>query len=178
MDSAQFIRRRSVFIAWVIVPLALAALTTISAHSFMERQQITLVQKRTLQRVIPDMILALEEFHDFIAPHIIPIDAITSIEDASITLLSAAAEQAGFTLTSMGLAQTPVDKAQGIVRIDIHIKGEGTGHNLISFLQGIKAKDRFIYETQVSISTAGRNTPLYKLEATLSKIYIELPGGS
>ncbi len=172
MDSAQFIRKRTVFAAWVIVPLGLAALMNLGARSFMERQQLSFHQKQAMERLIPDMRLAAGEFDTFISAYEIASTG-TSIEDANIKRVNDSAEATDLVITSINLTQDAADKTPGYIRINMHIKGIGSAFDIASFLKNIHTGDAAIYQKEVRLSRAGLNEALFEVEVVLSKIYID-----
>ena len=178
MDSSRFIRRRSVFAAWILIPLALIALVDMASRNVQERLRITFDQQQTLDRLIPQMAEAAEQFDVFIAPYISAKGKLTSVENVSIDLINQSAGSASVTITSINLSQDPVDKKTGTHRINIHIKGEGTAQSLAAFIKNIKINDPFIHEDQVLISRVRRHESRFLLETTLYKIYIERTGGA
>lgn len=168
MDSAQFIRKRGVFIAWLMVPLVAALLVNRAAHSFAERQSIRHTQLKKLEQITPKMVIATSDFNALTAPYKLQ----PAVGDVNIALLNDAAEQCGFTLTSINLSQKADEENPGTVRIDMSLKGEGSARNLAAFLRELKIRDPFIYESQILISSAVSDTSVFKIEAVLSKLYI------
>ena len=174
MDSALFIRKRSILAAWLIVPPVLTVLLFVAARSIAIRQRVAIDQDRVLAKVIPEMETSTEEFGAFVEPYrITPKDGI-SVEDSVIKLINSAAESAGFSVTSINLEQNPVSPET--FRITMHIKGEGSAKDLVSFLNDVKKQDGLVYEDRISIAPAGTGGSRVQVEAVLSRIYIESSG--
>lgn len=173
MDTACFLRKRSVLALWLIAPLALIAGTIMISRSMLENAQITYMQNKALDRLIPELNAALAEFDTFSANYRIGPAAALSEERYSATL-NAAAEHIDFTVTAINLTQDPPDKTPaGITRINILIKGTGSGNGISAFLNNIHVRDPFAYEKRVQIANTEGG---FALEAEFSKIQIEQKG--
>ena len=172
MDSAIFIRKHSVFIAWLIVPLVLIILTYYSTALFTTQQNTLLSQCQMLQKIIPKMTAAAISFNEETSPYALLPDKNTSIEDINIALFNDVAEQTGFSITSINLAQKTGEELPGIVQIEVNINGEGSSRELIAFIKEVKTRDPFIYENNVLIFNSGNQKQEMELEATFNKLYI------
>lgn len=177
MDTAPFIRRRSVMALWIIVPLALIAVVFTVSKSVLNQEQIAYVQSKALARVIPEMTAGLASFEQFAADYRVAPDAASSLEIRHIASLNAAAEYADFTINAISVVQDPPDKTPaGIIRINIQIKGTGSGSGISAFLNNIHAKDRLIYEKRISTVPDHTAGGAFLLDAELCKIYIARKG--
>ncbi len=173
MDTACFLRKRSVLALWVITPLALIAGIIMISRSMLENAQITYMQSKALEHLIPELSSALTEFDKFAVNYRTGSTAALSEERYSATL-NAAAEHIDFTVTAINLVQDPPDKTPaGITRINILIKGTGSGNGISAFLNNLHVRDPFAYEKRVQIANTDGG---YALEAEFSKIQIEQKG--
>ncbi|MBC8206074.1 MAG: hypothetical protein ISR84_00060 [Kiritimatiellales bacterium] len=178
MDSARFIRNPGVLIAWLIIPPALALLVDRTAHGYVQRQEIRCAQFQTLERIIPNLVESDRDFIALTTPFQLQTAPGSSAEDANIALLNDAAEQSGFSITAINLNQIPIGKSPKTVRIDMSITGHGLTRAFAEFLREVKARDPFIYESQVVISRAATGYKDNDVAATLSKLYINTPENS
>lgn len=172
MDSAKFIRKRSVLIAWLAVPLLLAGLLDRFAYSFLERQRLSYVRNKTLERIIPKMARVAGDFDEFIRPYRKSSGSDLSSQDKTIELLNQAAATASLTLTSINLKEETPDLSPDCVRINFQIKGEGTPREIGAFLNKVKTEDPQIYESRIVAVHDSRNLGKFQLEAVLSKVHL------
>lgn len=176
MDSARFIRRRSVLALWVVTPLAIMAGMMVVSRSLLEREKIRLIQDRELARLVPAMEEALAGFDRFAADYRLDAGTKLPMEDRLIILFNAAAEEVNFTITAINLEQDPPDKVPpGILRIRLFVKGTGSGGGIAAFLNNVKARDRLFYEKRIQIMPApGGNSQAGGafLEAEFGRVYL------
>lgn len=173
MDTACFLRKRSVLTLWLIAPAALIAGTIMISRSMLENAQIMYMQCKALEHLIPELNAALTGFDTFAADYRTGPSAALSEERYSATLNSAA-EHIDFTVTAINLTQDPPDKTpEGTSRINVLIKGTGSGNGISAFLNNVHVRDPFAYEKRVQIATIDAG---FALEAEFSKIQIEQKG--
>lgn len=173
MDSAKFIRNKTVMSAWLVTPLLLAGILERSAHSYVERQRTTYLRNQTLKRIIPKMSEAEEDFERFIAPYKADKTTTTSVQDMMIQTINSAAKSAPLTVSSIKLQQDIIEKSPKTTRITIQITGEGTPREITAFLSNVKKTDPQIYETRISIIHNSWEISRCQLESELSRIYIQ-----
>ena len=178
MDSARFIRKPVVLVAWLIIPPALALLIDRTAHGYVQRQEIRYAQFQTLERIIPNLMESDRDFIALTAPLHLQTAPGSSAEDVNIALLNDAAEQSGFSITAINLKQTPIENSPEIIRIDMNIIGHGLTRAFAEFLREVKARDPFIYESQVVISPTTKGDKDNEVKTILSKLYIDTPENS
>lgn len=171
MDSARFIRKKSVLAAWLAVPPLLAVITEFGATGFYDYSQIAYMRAAMLEKLIPRMEAEARHFDEFIDDYRTDAADSASVEDAHLALCNAAAQLAEFTITSMSVKQEPADAAQGVSRLSISLKGSGTGRETANFLKHLKNKDPLIYEEQVRLMRSPDNRNELQLEAALGKVY-------
>lgn len=173
MDSARFIRNKTIMSAWLVTPLLLTAILDRAAFSYLERQKVSCIRNQALKKIIPEMTEAAENFNSFILPYQSDDNQTTSVQDNIIRQINNAAGRAPLTVTAIKLNQDLIAKDPRTVRIDMLVKGEGTPSEITAFLNHIKTTDPQIYETRISIIHTGWETSLFQLEADLSRIYIQ-----
>jgi hypothetical protein len=171
MDSAKFIRKRSVLAAWLAVPLLLAVITEFGSAGFLGYQQIAYMRVAMLEQLIPRMKAEARHFADFIADYQTGDTSSASVEDAHLALCNTAAQLAEFTITSISVTQETADAAQGVARIRINLKGFGSGREVANFFKQLKNKDPLIYEEQIRLARSAENMNELQLEAALGKVY-------
>jgi hypothetical protein len=173
MDSARFIRRRSVLALWVIAPLAVMAGILAVSRGLLEREKIGLIQDRELSMLIPAMEETLAGFDRFISDYRLDAGTKLSMEDRHIVLLNSAAEQINFTITAINLEQDPPDKTPpGTVRISLFVKGSGSDSGIAAFLNNVKTRDKLLYEKRVQITPALSDRESAFLEAEFGRVYL------
>ncbi|HPR82282.1 MAG TPA: hypothetical protein PLD51_00350 [Pontiellaceae bacterium] len=178
MDTACFLRKPSVLALWLIAPLALTAVAGLVSRSILEHARSTYAQSKALEHLIPELSKGLSEFALFAATYRIESDA-AQFEDRHIALLNAAAEHIDFNITAINITQDPPDKApEGTVRINILIKGTGSGNGIYAFLNNVHVRDPFAYEKRVQIMPDGTDSGGFALEAELSVIQIAQKGAA
>jgi hypothetical protein len=176
MDTACFLRKRSVLTLWLIAPLALTAGTIMISRSLLDHAQITYMQSKALERLIPELSAGLAEFDQFAANYQSGPEAGLS-EERHVATLNAAAEQIDFTVSAINLAQDPPGKTPaGTARINILIKGMGSAHGIGAFLNNIHARDPFAYEKKIQIMPDSTENGRFALEAEFCKIQIKPKG--
>jgi hypothetical protein len=170
MDSARFIRKKSVFALWIGTPLLLIFLVDISSHSFKERMQIRYSQFLTQKELIPEMETALERFDQFAADYQSTQGLGKTVETDTLALVTQAAEKARFGLMSINLTQKNVGNA-GVQKITLHVEGKGKGYELASFLNNIRIEDPLLHEEHLQLSLSGAQDKEFNLKLLLYKIY-------
>jgi hypothetical protein len=170
MDSARFMRKRSVLAAWLIVPALLALITELGSAGFRDYQKMAAQRSRMLEALVPQMNAENLRFEKFLADYQISADPGESVEDAFINLINATAEDAGCTVSSVKLVQEPVDGAPGMTRIRISLEATGTGRAVANFLKNIKNTDPRIYEERVLVMRSAEDADDLQIEADLGKI--------
>lgn len=176
MDSARFIRNRTLLIAWIATPLIMTALLDRGAHSYLCRQHLACVRNQTLAKVIPQMQHARNLFDSFIQPYRPENNPSISIHDQTLQQISKTARAIPLELSSVNLKQTPAPNSPGIVQINMQVKAMGTPREITEFLNRLKSDDPQIYESQVTIVRNHREDDRFQLEAELCKIYLQPKG--
>jgi hypothetical protein len=176
MDTACFLRKRSVLALWLVTPLALIAGTIMISRSMLQNAQIAYMQNKTLERLIPEMSSGLAEFDRFAVNYLINPEAALS-EERHVATLNAAAEHIDFTVTSINLVPDPPDKTpEGTIRVNLLVKGTGSGSGVSAFLNNIHARDPLVCEKRIQIMPDGTDVGGFALEAEFSKVYIKPKG--
>lgn len=170
MDSARFMRKRSVLAAWLAVPVLLALVTEFGAAGFREYQQMAAQRSRTLETLLPQMNAENRRFEKFLADYQVIATSGESVEDAFINLIRGAAGDAGCTVGSVELAQEPVKEAPGITRVRINLEATGSSRAVADFLKNIKNADPRIYEERVLLMRSAEDAAELQIEADLGKI--------
>ena len=170
MDSARFMRKRSVLAAWLAVPALLALVTEFGTAGFREYQQTAAQRSRTLEALLPKMSAENSRFEKFLAEYQIHAAPGESVEDAFINLINGAAGDAGCTVGSVKLAQEPVKEAPGVTRIRISLEATGPSRAVANFLKNIKNADPRIYEERVLLTRSAEDAAELQIEADLGKI--------
>ena len=179
MDAAPFIRKRSVLALWIFFPLAFIVGTVMISKSVLEQARLDYTQSKALESVIPEMSAGLVAFEKFASDYRIETNAEMSLETRHIAALNAAAENADFTINAINFAQDlPEKNPPGTTRINIQIKGSGSGNGIIAFLNNIHARDRSIYEKRILTMPGQTGNGEFSLEAEFGKIYTSWKGAS
>jgi hypothetical protein len=174
MNSARFIRRRSILALWIITPIAVITVVMVTSGGVLEHEKIRLMQDRELALLVPAMEGALAEFDRFKSDYRPGNGTRLSMEDRHIALFNSAAEDINFTVTAINLEQDPPDKTPpGIIRISLFVKGSGSNGGIAAFLNNVRAKDRFLYEKRIQITSGRAQADSALLEAEFGRIYIE-----
>lgn len=174
MDSALFLRRKSVLALWVVTPLAVILGIMAFSHGIMGNEQLLLMQNTALAAIIPDMEVSERRFEQFAGDYRMNIDRKLSMEDRHIILLNSAAEYVNFTITSINLEQAPPDKTPpGIIQISLFVRGSGPLSDIAAFLNNVKVLDRFLYEKKLEISPDASQPGGALLEAEFGRIYLD-----
>ena len=177
MDSARFIRKRSVLAAWLAVPLLLAVITEFGATGFLEHKRISYMRATMLEQLIPRMVAESCHFAEFISDYETDAADNPSVEDAHLALCNTAAQRAGFTITSLSVTQESMDQALGVARLRINVKGFGAGREVANFFKHLKNKDPLVYEEEVRLMRSSEDLHELQLEASLGKVYTERRNG-
>jgi len=176
MDSTVFIRSRMVLAIWVIFPMLAALAVGLGSRAFFDAQQASYLRRQSRDHFIPEMLLEGERFSQFMKGYVINTSDSSSIEDATIELLNAAADTAQFKITSINLTQAR-DANPGTVKVAVSVEGIGSCRSIAAFLQNIKTQDPLIYEEQLQLTRSVDGAELLKAETQLGRIYIENTGG-
>jgi hypothetical protein len=176
MDSTVFIRSRRVLAFWLVLPLLAIAVTELGSRTFYNYQQISCLRNQSLNRLIPEMISENAQFDEFIKGYEVNTADSASIEDVYIKALEAAAEEAGFKITSIHLEQDR-DHTPAAVKIAVNLDGVGSPGSLAAFLHAVKTQDPSIYEEQIALTRSVDNPEIIQMEAQLGKIYGAGEGG-
>ncbi|GEM_PF-2100624 len=173
MDSARFIRKKSVLAAWLAVPLLLALIAEFGAAGFREHQQVSYMRAVMLEQLLPRMQAEARHFGAFIKDYEKDAPNGASVEDIHLAFCNEAARRAEFIMTSMSVTKEPVDGALGIARVTMDLKGFGSGREVANFFKHLKNKDPLIYEEKVWLTRTVKNMDRLQVEAVLSKVYTE-----
>lgn len=179
MDTAPFIRKRSVLALWVFFPLAFIIGTVMISKSILEKAQLDFTQSKALKEVIPEMSTGLAAFEKFASDYRIETNTELSLETRHIAALNAAAENADFAINAINFVQDQPEKSPpGTTRINIQVKGSGSGSGITAFLNNIHASDRVLYEKRISTMSSQTESGMFLLEAEFGKIYISPKGAA
>jgi hypothetical protein len=176
MDSTIFIRSRRVLALWLVVPLLAVAVTELGSRAFYSYQQVAYLRNQSLETLIPEMTAEEARFDQFIGGYQISTPDASSVESAYIELLTAAAEEAKFNITSIRLVQEK-ESQHNTIRLAAQVSGLGPCSRIVEFLQTVKKKDSLIYEEQLELTRSFEDSELLDVQATLGKIYIASEGG-
>lgn len=177
MDSTLFIRSRRVLTLWLVVPALVAVAVELGSRAFYNYQQGSSLRKQSLDRVVPEMIMAGEEFNQFAAGYQISTEGSSSIESSFIELLNTAADAAQFKITSIKLTQER-GASPDAVKVIVTVDGTGLCGSLVAFLQNVKNQDPLIYEEQMEITRSYEDSDILQAEISLGKVYLENEGKS
>jgi hypothetical protein len=174
MNSALFIRRKSVLALWILTPLVLMSGMLVFSRNLLECRQTGFKQNQALAVLIPGMKAALDEFEHFATDYELnPKASRLSMEDRHILLFNAAAEKTGFVISAINLAQDDSKTTpQGITRIVLLVKGGGSAGEIAAFLNHIKHLDPLIYENQIQIEPDRSHHRTMQLEAEFGRVYL------
>jgi hypothetical protein len=177
MDSAQFIRSRSVLAAWLAAPLLLALIAEFGASGFREFGAAAYKRDAALQHLIPQMMAEMDAFGRIIKSYEPDISGGRTAEDIHIALLNETAAKAGFVITSLSVVSEPVGAAaQQIERLNITLKGFSSGSSAALFLRLLREKDPLIYEHQVLLTRTSETEDVLQMEAVLRRVCIAPAG--
>ncbi len=173
MDSARFIRSRSVLAAWLAVPALLLLIAEFGSSGFCEKSTGSYKRDVALQELIPRMMAELKTFDGFIKDYELSASAGRPIEDLHIALLNETAAAKNFAITALSVVQEPVGAAeQGVSRLSIKLKGFGSAAEVAAFFRSLKEQDPLIYESQVWLTRTVEGDDILQVEAELNKVYI------
>lgn len=171
MDSTLFIRSRRVLTLWLIVPALAAVAVELGSRTFYSYQQVSYLRKQSLDKFIPELITAEEEFNQYIQGYRISTAGSASIESTCIELINTAADAARFKITSINLTQER-GASPDAVKVAVSVSGTGSCRNLIALLQYIKNQDPLIYEEKMELTRSFEDSDVLQAEVQLGKIYI------
>lgn len=174
MNSAIFIRRKSVLALWVLTPLVLMSGMLVFSRNLLECRQTGIWQDQALATLIPEMEAILDEFENFAMDYQLnPAASKLSMEDRHIHLFNSAAEKTGFVISAIHLAQDDTKKnPDSIARIALLVKGGGTAAEIAAFLNYIKNLDPLIYENQIQITPDRLHRGTMQMEAEFGRVYL------
>lgn len=170
MNCARFIRKKSIFLAWVLVPVGLLLGVEAAAYAFLQRQHLAYAKNQTLREIIPQMALTAREFDQFILSYepAHPAD----MHERILQRINRAAQSAALPLSTIHVNQKQPEGSTRVRCISLQVKGSGTPEQICAFLNYIKSTDPFLYESSVQLASSGRDRTNIPFEAVLSKIYL------
>lgn len=172
MNSAVFIRRKSVLALWILTPLVVMAGMLVFSNGLLERQIEGLHQTQALALLIPEMKTALEDYNRFAADYQLASRNL-SMQDYYIALFNSAAEKAKFVVSAINLTpDNTKDNPSDVMRIVLLVKGSGTTAETAAFLNHVKELDPLIYENQIQIFPDRSHSGSMLLEAEFGRVYL------
>lgn len=176
MDSACFIRSRTVLAAWLEVPLMLLLIAEFGSSGFCERSEVAYKRDTALQELIPRMMAELKTFDGFIKDYELDASG-RSVEDLHIALLNETAAATDFAITALSVDQESAGAAgQGVSRLSIRLKGFGSAAEVAAFFRSIREQDPLLYESQAWLTRTVEGDDILQVEAELNKVYVPPAG--